>query len=93
MNDETLRQDIEELEAQGWEADTAPRAIEKRHRFGNFADTLNFLMELGAAGEEFGAMPSIHIAGGNQVLVRVGGEPTPPLTAEEIAFAQALTDA
>ncbi len=93
MNDETLQQQIEELEAQGWEADTAPRAIEKRHRFASFDDTLSFLMELGAAGERFGAMPSIHIEDGNQVLVRLGGEPTPPLTGEQIALAQALADA
>ncbi len=93
MTDDNLRQDIEELEAQGWQADTAPRAIEKHHQFPSFNDTLSFLMELGDAAERFGTMPSIRIEGGNDVWVRLGREPAPALTAEEIALAQALAQA
>ncbi len=50
-------------------------------------------MELGDAAERFGTMPSIRIEGGNDVWVRLGREPAPALTAEEIALAQALAQA
>lgn len=92
MNDENLRQDIEELEQQGWQADTATRAIEKRHQFPSFNDTLSFLMEVGDAAERFGAMPSIRIESGHDVRLRIGREPAPALTAEEIALAKALSE-
>ncbi len=90
MNPETVKQQIEELEEVGWEADDTPRAVEKRYRFNDYAGTLNFLIEVGAAIERTGAMPSIHIDTGTELTVRVGQPPAPALTEAEIQLAEAL---
>ncbi len=94
MTDETLRRKIEELEKSGWQADTAPRALEQRRRFRDFYGTLCFLMEVGAAAERSGAMPSITIEGGPgggiEVRLRVGGPRLPGMTAEQVELAGAV---
>ena len=92
MNDETMNEEIKELEEAGWEADAAPRAVEKRFKFPDFTQTVNFLIALGkavAAGSF--AMPAVHIAGGTDVQVRVGGPPVRTISAQEIALAKALS--
>ena len=90
MNPETVKQQIEELEEKGWQADDTPRAVEKRYQFPHFSETLNFLIEVGSAVDRTGASPSIHIDSGTQVTVRVGQEASPTLTEPEIRLAQAL---
>ncbi len=90
MTEDNLHQEIEQLEEQGWQAETTVNAVEKRHRFPSFSETLNFLIELGDLTARLDAMPSIHIDGGTEVSVRVGGQPAPGLTADEIRLAKAL---
>ncbi len=89
MTDETLQQEIEWLEQQGWQADATVQAVERRHRFPSFADTLNFLIELGDLTAPLDAVPTIHIDGGTEVNVRVGRGPAPALTGDEIRLAKA----
>ncbi len=89
MHPETIKQ-IEELEEVGWEIDDTPRAVEKRYRFNDYAETLNFLIDVGSAVERTGAMPSLHIAAGTNVTVRVGQPPAPTLAEAEIRLAEAL---
>ncbi len=91
MTDDNLQQEIEQLEEQGWQAETTVNAVEKRHRFPSFSETLNFLIELGDQTAKLDAMPSIHIDGGTEVSVRVGQPPAAGLTADEIRLAKALT--
>ena len=90
MNPDTVKQQIEELEEAGWEADDTPRAVEKHYRFSDYAETLNFLIDVGSAVERSGAMPSIHIDAGTQVTVRVGQPRAAALTEAEIRLAEAL---
>jgi pterin-4a-carbinolamine dehydratase len=87
---DVLQQEIEELVARGWKADTATCGLTLHRDFPSFSETLNYLMEVGAEAERFGTAPSIHVDGDNDVAVRVGSEPPPPLTAAEIGFARAL---
>ncbi len=94
MTTETMKQEIAELEEQGWEADAAPRAVEKHYRFPDFHGTKNFLIALEKeAAAQASAMPSIHIEDGTEVRVRIGGPPVRTLTAAEIAFAKAVSNA
>ena len=51
MTTETMKQEIQELVEQGWEADAAPRAVEKHYQFPTFASTVKFLVGLGKAAE------------------------------------------
>lgn len=90
MTDDNLRQEIEQLEEQGWHAESSVNAVEKRHQFPSFSETLSFLIELGDLASRLDAMPSIHIDGGTEVSVRVGGQPVSGLTADEIRLAKAL---
>ncbi len=91
MTHETMQQEIQELEEQGWEADAAPRAVEKHYRFPDYKNTVNFLIALGdkAAAESF-ALPSIRIESGTEVQVRIGGPTVRTISASEIAFAKSL---
>lgn len=93
MKPERIQEHIRELEAAGWHADAAPLAIEKTYRFPSYTETLNFLIEVGSAIEEFGAAPSITIDGGTRVTVRVGRQPVPALTEDEVGLALALAEA
>ncbi len=91
MSHETMNQEIEELEEQGWEADAAPRAVEKLYRFPDYPSTMDFLVAVGKAVAAAPApMPSIRIEAGTEVHVRVGGPTVRTVTAEEIALAKAL---
>ncbi len=93
MTPKTMKQEIQELEEQGWEADAAPRAVEKRYQFPDYTETVNFLIGLGdKAAARGSAMPSIRIESGTEVMVRVGGAPVRAITAEEIALAKALSE-
>ena len=86
-----IRQDVRELEEQGWEADATP-AFEKRSAFPDYKATMNFLVAVGREAAATGApMPSIRIENGTEVKVRVGGPPVRAITAEEIALAKALS--
>ncbi len=92
MTTETMTQEIEELEEQGWEADAAPRAVEKHYKFPDYSATVTFLIALGeavAAGAS--AMPAIPIESGTEVKVRVGGAPVRTITGDEIELAKALS--
>ncbi len=92
MTTETMNQEIRQLEEQGWEADAAPRAVEKRYRFPDFKGTVNFLIGLEkAAADERATIPSIHIVSGTEVQVRIGGAPVRAISAGEIAFAKAIS--
>jgi pterin-4a-carbinolamine dehydratase len=88
-----MQQDIEELKQAGWQADDATRALEYRYRFADYGDTLTFMIAIGEAAEEFEVMPAVRIDSGTEVAVRIGREPAPPLTADEIGFAKALAAA
>ena len=90
MKPETFDEAIEQLEASGWQADNTPQAVEKQYAFESFADTLNFLIEVGAAAEGLETMPSIHIDDGVRLAVRIGRPPVPALSAGEIELAKAL---
>ncbi len=94
MTNETMKQEIGELEEQGWEADAAPRAVEKHYRFPEYTETVNFLIALGnkAADQSFN-LPSIRIENGTEVQVRIGGPPVRAISAPEIAFAKSISDA
>ncbi len=89
MTTETMNQEIEELEAQGWEADAAPRALEKHYTFPSYAATVKFLVAVGQRAEGT-AIPSIRIDNGTEVTVRVGGPTSAALTADEIELAKSL---
>ena len=91
MKPETFEQEIEELEAAGWQADHAPRALEKQYAFESFADTLSFLVELGASAEGLETLPSIRIEDGVSLTVCIGRPPPAALSAAEIELAQALS--
>ena len=93
MNPESIQRDIEELEADGWQPDSLPRAVEKQFRFDSYSDTLNFLVEMGAVAEEVGSLPAIRIDDGTAVHLRIGRPPAPALTDDEIALARALPSA
>ncbi len=92
MTSETMKQEIQQLEEQGWKADAKPRAVEKHFRFPDYEATVTFLIALGkATANRTSAMPAIHIESGTEVQVRVGGAPVPTLTEEEIALAKAIS--
>ncbi len=94
MIDETMQQEIQELEEQGWEADATPRAVEKHYRFPDFNGTKNFLIALEkAAATQSAAMPPIRIDNGTEVHLRIGGPTVRTITAGEIALAKAVSNA
>ncbi len=90
MTTETMNQEIEELEAQGWEADAAPRALEKHYSFPSYSATMQFLIALGQKAEAAAAMPSIQVEKGTEVTVRIGRSTSAALTADEIELAKSL---
>ncbi len=90
MTHETMKQEIQKLEEQGWEADAAPRAVEKLYQFPSFAATVKFLVAVGQKTQNASTMPSIQVENGTQVTVRVGRPTSPTLTAEEIELARSL---
>ncbi len=90
MTTETMIQEIEELEQQGWEADAAPRAVEKHYSFPSHAATVKFLIAVGQKAEGGVAMPSIRVENGTEVTVRIGRPTSAALTAEEIELAKEL---
>ncbi len=92
MTTETMNQEIEELEEQGWEADAAPRAVEKHYKFPDYNSTMKFLVAVGdhvAAGAA--PMPSIRIDSGTEVKLRIGGPAVRTITAEEIVLAKTIS--
>lgn len=91
MNTETMNQEIQELEEQGWEVDAAPRAVEKHYQFPDYRSTMTFLVAVGdevAAGSS--PMPSIRIESGTEVRLRIGGPTVRAITGDEIALAKAI---
>ena len=90
MTTETMNQEIEKLEEQGWEADAAPRAVEKHYSFPSYSATMKFLIALGQKAEGAGAMPSIQVENGTEVTVRIGRPTSGALTADEIELAKSL---
>ena len=89
MTTETMTQGIRELEQQGWEADAAPRAVEKSYSFPNYDATMKFLVKLGQRAEH-AAVPSIRVDDGTEVTVRVGRPPSATLTDDEVELAKSL---
>ena len=90
MTTETMNQEIEELEHQGWEADAAPRAVEKHYSFPSYSATMKFLIALGKKAEAAPTMPSIQVENGTEVTVRIGRSACAALTADELELAKSL---
>jgi len=90
MTTETMKHEIEKLEQQGWEADAAPRAVEKHYSFPSYSATMKFLIALGQKAEAAPAMPSIRVENGTEVTVRIGRSTSAALTADEIELAKSL---
>ncbi len=90
MTTETMIQEIEELEQQGWEADAAPRAVAKHYSFPSYSATMKFLIAVGQKAAAAAAMPSIQVENGTEVTVRIGRPSSATLTADEIELAKSL---
>ncbi len=90
MTTKTMKHEIEELEQQGWEADAAPRAVEKHYSFPSYSATMKFLIALGQKAEAAAAMPSIQVENGTEVTVRIGRPTSGALTTDEIELAKSL---
>ncbi len=90
MTNEIEKEDLEELEAKGWVAETTTQALVKKEHRPSYSESLNYLIEVGDEAAKHGAMPTIRIDGGTEVTLRVGREPAPSLTAAEIRLAKAL---
>lgn len=91
MTNETLdERDREELEAKGWEVETTNQALVWKERRPSYSETLNYLIEVGDEAAKHRAMPTIRIDDGTEVTLRIGREPAPTLTADEIRLAKAL---
>ena len=90
MTTETMIQEIRDLEEKGWQADAAPRAVEKTYQFPSFAATVKFLVALGQKTEGADTMPSIRIDNGTEMKLRIGRPTAGALTVDEIMLAMSL---